>query len=69
MSARLKRVAHGLNDAPRLWWNRLDKVLRMVLSLRALTVVAMCCFRGTHLNGRSQLLTLQFGRRSPGWAS
>ena len=22
--ARLKRAAYGLNDAPRLWWNRLD---------------------------------------------
>ena len=28
MGARLKRAAYGLNDAPRLWWNRLDKSLR-----------------------------------------
>ena len=28
MAARLKRAAYGLNDAPRLWWNRLDKVLQ-----------------------------------------
>jgi len=28
MAARLKRAAYGLNDAPRLWWNRLDKALR-----------------------------------------
>ena len=28
MAARLKRAAYGLNDAPRLWWNRLDKKLR-----------------------------------------
>ena len=28
MAARLKRAAYGLNDAPRLWWNRLDKSLR-----------------------------------------
>ena len=28
MCARLKRAAHGLNDALRLWWNRLDKQLR-----------------------------------------
>ena len=27
-AARLKRAAYGLNDAPRLWWNRLDKALR-----------------------------------------
>ena len=27
MAARLKRAAYGLNDAPRLWWNRLDKAL------------------------------------------
>ena len=27
MGARLKRAAYGLNDAPRLWWNRLDKAL------------------------------------------
>ena len=26
--ARLKRAAYGLNDAPRLWWNKLDKALR-----------------------------------------
>ena len=25
---RLKRAAYGLNDAPRLWWNRLDKALQ-----------------------------------------
>lgn len=29
MAARLKRAAYGLNDAPRLWWNRLDKVLQV----------------------------------------
>ena len=28
MAARLKRAAYGLNDAPRLWWNRLDTKLR-----------------------------------------
>ena len=28
MGARLKRAAYGLNDAPRLWFNRLDKALR-----------------------------------------
>ena len=28
MGARLKRAAYGLNDAPRLWFNRLDKSLR-----------------------------------------
>ena len=28
MAARLKRAAYGQNDAPRLWWNRLDKALR-----------------------------------------
>ena len=28
MGARLKRAAYGLNDAPRLWFNRLDKHLR-----------------------------------------
>ena len=28
IGARLKRAAYGLNDAPRLWWNRLDKSLR-----------------------------------------
>eukprot|EP00975_Prorocentrum_lima_P070038 12929714-Prorocentrum_lima.AAC.1 len=28
MGARLKRAAYGLNDAQRLWWNRLDKLLR-----------------------------------------
>ena len=28
MAARLKRAAYGLNDAPRLWWNRLDKTLQ-----------------------------------------
>ena len=28
MAARLKRAAYGLNDAPRLWWNRLDAKLR-----------------------------------------
>lgn len=28
MGARLKRAAYGLNDAPRLWWNRLDQALR-----------------------------------------
>ena len=28
MGARLKRAAYGLNDAPRLWWNRLDTKLR-----------------------------------------
>jgi hypothetical protein len=28
MGARLKRAAYGLNDAPRLWWNRLDTALR-----------------------------------------
>eukprot|EP00975_Prorocentrum_lima_P009921 2110571-Prorocentrum_lima.AAC.1 len=28
MGARLKRAAYALNDAPRLWWNRLGKVLR-----------------------------------------
>ena len=28
MAARLKRAAYGLNDAPRLWWNKLDKALR-----------------------------------------
>ena len=28
MAARLKRAAYGLNDAPRLWWNHLDKSLR-----------------------------------------
>ncbi len=27
-AARLKRAAYGLNDAPRLWWNRLDASLR-----------------------------------------
>ena len=27
-AARLKRAAYGLNDAPRLWWNKLDKALR-----------------------------------------
>jgi len=26
--ARLKRAAYGLNDAPRLWWNKLDQALR-----------------------------------------
>ena len=25
---RMKRPAYGLNDAPRLWWNRLDTSLR-----------------------------------------
>jgi len=28
IGARLKRAAYGLNDAPRLWWNKLDKALR-----------------------------------------
>eukprot|EP00975_Prorocentrum_lima_P068736 12922281-Prorocentrum_lima.AAC.1 len=28
MAARLKRAAYGLNDAPRLWWNRFDSALR-----------------------------------------
>ena len=28
MAAKLKRAAYGLNDAPRLWWDRLDKALR-----------------------------------------
>ena len=28
IGARLKRAAYGLNDAPRLWWNRPDKALR-----------------------------------------
>jgi hypothetical protein len=28
MAARLQQAARGLNDAPRLWRNRLDKVLR-----------------------------------------
>ena len=28
MGGRLKRAAYGLNDAPRLWWNRLDAALR-----------------------------------------
>jgi len=28
MAARLKRAAYGLNDAPRLWWNKLDAKLR-----------------------------------------
>eukprot|EP00975_Prorocentrum_lima_P013308 2827100-Prorocentrum_lima.AAC.1 len=27
MGARLKRAAYSLNDAPRHWWSRLDKVL------------------------------------------
>ena len=28
MAARLKKAAYGMNDAPRRWWNRLDKSLR-----------------------------------------
>ena len=28
MAARLKRPASGLNDAPRRWWNIIDKALR-----------------------------------------
>eukprot|EP00975_Prorocentrum_lima_P036629 7702966-Prorocentrum_lima.AAC.1 len=28
MAAKLKRAAYGLNNAPRLWWNRLDSALR-----------------------------------------
>ncbi len=27
MGARLKKPAYGMNDAPRRWWNRLDKSL------------------------------------------
>ena len=28
IAARLKKPAHGMNDAPRRWWNILDKALR-----------------------------------------
>ena len=28
MGARLKRPAYGLNDAPRRWWNIIDRALR-----------------------------------------
>ena len=28
IGARLKKFAYGLNDAPRLWWNKLDRKLR-----------------------------------------
>ena len=28
IGARLKKSAYGLNDAPRLWWNKLDRKLR-----------------------------------------
>ena len=41
MAARLKRAAYGLNDAPRLWWNRLDgKLLSYGLIL---TRADRCC--------------------------
>ena len=28
IAARLKKLAYGMNDAPRRWWNILDKALR-----------------------------------------
>ena len=42
MGARLKRAAYGLNDAPRLWWHRLDKKLRSY-GLRP-TRADRCCY-------------------------
>ena len=42
MGARLKRAAYGLNDAPRLWWNRLDQSLRSY-GLRP-TRADRCCY-------------------------
>ena len=42
MGARLKGAAYGLNDAPRLWWNRLDKKLRSY-GLRP-TRADRCCY-------------------------
>ena len=42
MAARLKRAAYGLNDAPRLWWNKLDKALRSY-SLKP-TRADRCCY-------------------------
>ena len=42
IAARLKRPAYGLNDAPRRWWNIIDKrCVNMVWYLLVQTVVAM----------------------------
>ena len=55
MGARLKRAAYGLNDAPRLWWNRLDNKLRSygLVPTRA----DRCCyvFYSTNSSSRSRV--------------
>ena len=42
IGARLKRLAYGLNDAPRRWWNRLDTSLRSYGMTP--TRVDRCCY-------------------------
>ena len=42
MGARFKRAAYGLNYAPRLWWNRLDRSLRSYGLVP--TRVDRCCY-------------------------
>ena len=71
IGARLKKPAYGMNDAPRRWWNRVDKVL---LSLDGSPTRAdRCCYvfysstsartaRQQHTSGRplaSQVDTLE----------
>ena len=42
IAARLKKPPHGMNDAPRRWWNILDKALRTCCMIP--TRADRCCY-------------------------
>ena len=51
IAARLKKLAYGMNDAPRRWWNILDKALRSYgMILHELTDASTCCIRHSRVN-------------------
>ena len=55
--ARLKRAAYGLNDAPRLWWNRLDKALRNygLVPMELIDAAMYCIVILNRLHGKRSL--------------
>ena len=52
IAARLKKLAHGMNDAPRRWWNILDKALRScgMVPTRADRRAVTCCIRHSRVS-------------------